>query len=287
MGALYDPPKRAEGINLTHRMRFLTLVLFTVGMVASATAIVGPVGVSRGDPVQGACNTESLTADFASRDKLPQSDDPPAEWYHKGAGGHYANQGWGPEARALPPPSIPQDAGCDATAWKKARILAVAKRYIYSPGNPLGLQYRHHHIPGWDPPTSTYAGAPEENPDTDAPNDPTAWDSGRGLDCSNFTAWVYNYGLGIKFSGDVHQQYDGTAGRMGRRIPKEGPFEPGDLVYLHPDKSDSQASHVVIYIDDQHIIDSRVNIQNVVGIQIRNRVGWYRDAVLSAWRPID
>lgn len=52
-------------------------------------------------------------------------------------------------------------------------------------------------------------------------------------------------------------------------------------------RSDLFASHVVIYIDDQHVIDSRVNAQNVIGVQIRNRLGWYRDAVLGAWRPID
>src|SRR6202012_5586272 len=125
-------------------------------------------------------------------------------------------------------------------------------------------QYRHHHIPGWEPPTATYAGAPPENPDTDAPQDATAWDAGSGLDCSNFTAWVYNYGLGIKFGGNVHQQADGTAGPMGRRIPAAGPFEPGDLIYLHPDAQASQASHVVIYLDDGHIIDSRVKAQNRV-----------------------
>jgi hypothetical protein len=42
---------------------------------------------------------------------------------------------------------------------------------------------------------------------------------------------------------------------------------------------------VVIYIDDQHIIDVRVNAQNLVGVQVRERRGWYRDAVLGGWRP--
>ena len=272
---------------MPHRMKFLVLVLFSLCMTGSAVALGGPVGLSRGETGEASCNRDSLTADFASRDALPQTQDPPAEWYRTDAEGHYLNRGWGPQANALPPPDIPQDAGCDFTTWKQERILAVAMRYIYAPDNPLGLQYRHHHIPGWDPPSSTYAGAAGENPDNDAPRGLAAWDAGQGLDCSNFTAWVYNYGLGIKFSGDVHQQYDGTAGPMGRRIPQEGPFEPGDLIYLHPNGNKSEASHVVVYIDDQHIIDSRVNAQNVVGVQIRNRLGWYRDAVLAAWRPID
>ncbi|QNI07270.1 C40 family peptidase [Mycobacterium kubicae] len=232
------------------------------------------------------CTWASLTADFAGRDAQPQTLDPPTEWYRTDAQGHYANHGWGPRAVALPPPVIPQDAGCDSATWKRERILAVAMRYVYSPDNPLGLQYRHHHIPAWEPPTSTYAGASSENPDPDAPPGLSAWDAGPGLDCSNFTAWVYNYGLGIKFGGNVHQQWDGSAGPMGLRISREGPFQPGDLIFLHPDATAQQASHVVIYIDDGHIIDSRVNAQNRLGVQVRNRQGWYRDAVLGGWRPI-
>lgn len=273
---------------MTHLVKLPIPLLFAV-CVAGSVSTGGPVGVSRGDSGAAypfSCPRDSLTADFASRDALPQSPVPLSDWYRTSAEGHYLNQGWGPAADALPAPAIPRGAGCDANTWKRERILATAMRYIYSPDNALGLQYRHHHIPGWDPPASTHAGAVEENPDTDTPNEPVAWSAGRGLDCSNFTAWVYNYGLGIKFNGDVHQQYDGKAGPMGTRIPKDGSFAPGDLIYLHPNGSESQASHVVIYIDDQHIIDSRVSAQNVVGVQIRNRQGWYRSAVLGAWRPI-
>lgn len=271
-------------------MRFFVLVL-CVGLFAGPSLAVGAsAGLARAEP--GAqpyaftCNQASLSADFASRDELPQTQVPPADWYQTDADGHYSNRGWGPRADTLPPPAVPDDAGCAPTTWMQERILTVAMRYINSPDNPLGLQYRHHHIPGWDPSNSTFAGAPEENPDTDVPDGLTAWDAGRGLDCSNFTAWVYNYGLGIKFDGDVHHQFAGTAGPMGQRIPQDGPFEPGDLIFLHPDGNTNQASHVVIYIDDQHIIDSRVNAQNLVGVQIRSREGWYRGAVLSAWRPI-
>jgi hypothetical protein len=42
----------------------------------------------------------------------------------------------------------------------------------------------------------------------------------------------------------------------------------------------------VIFIDDNHIIDSRLNAQNVAGVQVRDRQGWYRTAVLGGWRPI-
>jgi cell wall-associated NlpC family hydrolase len=270
------------------RTKIAALTLSVGCALTSTTAACGPTGLVQADRVDYpfTCNRASLTADFADRDGMPQAREAVSAWYRKGTSGHYLNNGWGPVAEALPAPVIPSDADCDAATWKRERILAVAMRYIYGPGNPLGLQYRHHHIPGWNPPTSTYAGAADENSDPDASPALTAWESGQGLDCSNFTAWVYNYGLGIKFNGNVHRQYDGTAGPMGSPIPREGPFEAADLIFLHPNENPDDASHVVIFIDDQHILDSRLNAQNVVGVQVRHRIGWYRDAVLSAWRPI-
>lgn len=47
----------------------------------------------------------------------------------------------------------------------------------------------------------------------------------------------------------------------------------GDLLYLHPAGDTTKASHVVIFIDDNRIIDSRLNTQNVAGIQVRQRDG--------------
>ena len=84
----------------------------------------------------------------------------------------------------------------------------------------------------------------------------------------------------------MSKQYAGTAGPMGQRIAAEGPLQPGDPLYLHPDGNNTVASHVVIYIDDDHVVDSRVDTQNVAGIQVRQREGWYRTAVLGGWRPI-
>lgn len=273
-----------------HRLAFRVRVLFVACALGIAMAAVWPAGVSHADTSQPSypysCEQDSLTADFAARDALPQTQVPPAQWYQTNADGHYVNQGWGPVADTLPAPEIPANAGCDATTWKQERVLAVAMRYVNSPDNPLGLQYRHHHIPGWNPTTSTYASAAGENPDVDASDKTIEWAAGPGLDCSNFTAWVYNYGLGIKFSGDVRQQFAGTAGPMGQAVSGVGPFQPGDLIFLHPNGNSNEASHVVIFIDDQHVIDSRVDAQNLVGVQIRKREGWYRTAALSAYRPI-
>lgn len=262
--------------------RILAAVVSAAGLLVS-----GPAGHSVGEPgYLFSCERGSLTADFASRDALPQSVEPVSGWYETNSRGRYLNGGWGPRANVFPPPAIPADTGCDPITWKRERVIAVAMRYTNTPDNPLGLQYRHHHVPGWAPQDSTYPGTNGQNADVDDPQDRPAWAAGPGLDCSNYTAWVYNYGLGIKFSGDVHRQADGTAGPMGSWIPASGPFEPGDLIFLHPNGNADVASHVAIYLDDQHVIDSRVSAQNALGVQIRNRVGWYRDATLGAWRPI-
>ena len=255
----------------------------TVAVVLIAVTTT-PAASAAGFDYAFTCNQASLTADFGQRDAMPHSETPPADWYRQ-RDGHYINGGWGPAAAALPAVAVPPGAGCEATTWKQERILSAALHYVNDPGNPQGLQYRHHHIPDWDPPTSTASAAAERSEEQDGQSSET-WGPGRGLDCSNFTAWVYNFGLGIKFGGSVTKQWAGTAGPMGQRIPAEGPFQPGDLLYLHPDGDTTKASHVVIFIDDNHIIDSRLNIQGVAGIQVRQREGWYRTAVLGGWRPI-
>ena len=250
--------------------------------------LIGPVAAADpGEPSLGyqfRCNQTSLIADFTTRDALAPSDTPPSAWYLKN-NGQYLNVGWGPRAATFSRISVPADAGCDSRTWQQERILATALHYLNVAGNPQALQYRHHHIPQWDPQSSTSPSGGADSIDSEG-RSPQTWAAGQGLDCSNFTAWVYNYGLGIKFGGNVHDQYAGTAGSMGQRIPAQGPFEPGDLVYLHPDATADEISHVVIFVDDDHIIDSRLNAQNLSGVQIRTRDGWYRTAVVGGWRPI-
>jgi len=183
----------------------------------------------------------SLTADFAQRDSLPQSDVPQSDWYSNPKLGS-----WGPHPTQYPPVKVPD--GCDPVQWKRARIVAVAKKYI-------GLPYKHHHIPAW---------SPEEGP---------------GLDCSNFTSWVYNYGLGIKFNSDIHKQSGAQA--PGRLLKPDEPFAPGDLLYIL--KGDrSEVSHVVIWLDEGHIIDSHKG-----SVQVRDFVGWYKTHLDHAQRVIE
>ena len=195
---------------------------------------------------------EESTAGLADRDRLPQSALPLSEWYQEKMKGT-----WGPRAVMYPPVTAP--AGVDPVSWKRARIIAVAKQYA-------GLRYQHHHIPAWSPPeswTSRLGGL--ESP---------------GLDCSNFAAWIYNYGLGVKFTGAIEDQASGP-NAPGRRLEKGEEFAPGDLLFiLQQDRT--RVSHVVVYIDETHVIDSHGK-----GVQVRPFSGWYRSHLSHARRIIE
>jgi cell wall-associated NlpC family hydrolase len=209
--------------------------------------------VLAGAPVLAALPVElepTLTADFSERDRLPQSPMPVSDWYRASLQGT-----WGPHAAPFPPVSVPS--GADAVAWKRARVLAVAKHY-------LGLPYRHHHIPGWAPPWPGREGAAES----------------AGLDCSNFTSWVYNYGLGVKFDSAIDAQANGPTA-PGRLLAPGEAFEPGDLLFIE-DLARTKATHVVIFIDAGHIIDD-----HGAGVQIRPFAGWYRKSFSHARRIIE
>lgn len=151
---------------------------------------------------------------------------------------------WGPKPASYPAPQIPAD--CDSIKWQQQRIIAVAEKYI-------GLPYKHHHTPGF--------------------ND----GNGQGLDCSNFTSWVYNYGLGIKINSDITKQSN-TAGRL---LTENEPLQPGDLLFIRT-IDDSRISHVVIYIDPNHIIDDHGS-----GVKIREFKGWYKNHFAYARRIIN
>jgi len=156
---------------------------------------------------------------------------------------------WGPHPPLFPPPKIPE--GEDPILWMRKRVVEIAKRYI-------GLPYQHHHVPSW-----------------------LCKNTGLGLDCSNYTSWVYNYALGIKITSHCQWQADSEHSK-GRRLEKDEKLEPGDLLFI--EKGDrSYVSHVAIYVGDGKIIDSRGN----GGIQIRDYAGWYKSHHVFTRRLIE
>ena len=128
----------------------------------------------------------------------------------------------------------------DSVIWRRDRVITVAKKYI-------GLPYRHKHTPMMG-----------------------------GMDCSNFTSWVYNYGLGIRFVSNVEDQ----AEVMGRLLSITEPLQKGDLIYLWSEDH-TRISHVAIYIDENHVIDSTgpgVDVRPFDG-KYKNRFAWARRVI--------
>lgn len=145
---------------------------------------------------------------------------------------------WGPSPRTYPP--LP-----GAEAWpverKRERVIAAALRFV-------GYGYQHHHIPDWDPPSEwpwkpTCAGA-----------------NGKGVDCSNFTGFVYNLGFGLRMSTEVEHQ---SAERWARgpgpsqtllhhvALPDSyqqriNALRTGDLLYIK--NRGGNISHVVLWV---------------------------------------
>lgn len=162
-----------------------------------------------------------------------------AEWYS----GHIKKQygHWGPPAKHY---AAPNDVAGRSLEWRRERVIAVAMRFI-------GYTYQHHHVPDWNPP----AGWPWA--------EVAAGHNGKGVDCSNFSAFVYNLGFGIKPSGAIGKQAETL------NIPGPGPgkmthaeritlpkthdgvvktLHTGDLLYVRNRKGN--LAHVVLWVGD-------------------------------------
>lgn len=128
------------------------------------------------------------------------------------------NMPWGPEQVTYPRTQVPEQFKDRARVWYAERLVAVAASMV-------GYYYRHHHRPDWNPQQSWYtewnepsnkfsqtiqqevqavkqgqAGAEQQLQKTLA-----TW-VGKGLDCSNFTRFIFNYALGIQLNSQTDIQ---------------------------------------------------------------------------------
>lgn len=203
-------------------------------------AYVSPYGLSFTVP------PALLTADFARtprNDPRAEGEIPYHRWYDRASyAAGLVTPAWGPVARRYPRPTSP--AGVDARVWKRERVVAAAARFI-------GYDYQHHHVPDFDPgPTWPWL---HVNSGT----------NGKGVDCSNFTSFCYNYGLGLKLPTAIGKQAEMAAVDeiVAERLSVEPslpgvptPYaalcevlKPGDLLFIR--KADgSRISHVIMWV---------------------------------------
>lgn len=146
---------------------------------------------------------------------------------------------FGPAAKHF---SAPTGLSSKTPQWSRERVIAAGMRFI-------GYTYQHHHVPDWDPPSEWPRSKEQTTP------------VGKGLDCSNFTAFAYNLALGIKPGGEVKGQSEMTevSGPGPNRtipvkrieLPKsyddfERTLQTGDLLYIKNTKG--TLSHVVLWV---------------------------------------
>ena len=112
-----------------------------------------------------------------------------------------------------------------------------------------GYGYQHHHVPDWQPP----AGWPWK--------ETAVGHNGKGVDCSNFSSFVYNIGFGIKPTSAIKEQAErrempgpgeGRTTAQHIELPKAyddlvKTLRTGDLVFIKgSDKG--HVTHVVLWV---------------------------------------
>lgn len=228
---------------------------------------------------------EELIADLLKgprSDVKDQSSVKYQSWYDLNTRKRYGS--WGPPAKHYTAPALMTGKSSD---WLRERVIATALRFV-------GLPYQHHHIPEWSPPPDW-----PKSSETKSENSP-------GLDCSNFTAFVYNLALGIKPSGGISEQgamteCDGPGPNRtlkAKRLEKPESIEDavkalktGDLLYITTSDG-SKIAHVVLWVGgigqnpngEPLIIDSTgeggrdsagATIPNGVYLRPLRTSGWY------------
>lgn len=187
---------------------------------------------------------EDLTFDFGEsprNDWKLEAEMPYSDWYTEKTKDEFGS--WGPHAAQYP---AVQDLNKKGKIWIQERLVATAEKFI-------GYHYQHHHIPDWLPPLNW----PWKNV--------SFGQNSKGIDCSDFSSFVYNYGLGIKLETDVKEQASskiisgpgGIGTVKAQIIPNPGSYqdliktlETGDLLYIRSSASDpnSDVSHVIMWL---------------------------------------
>ncbi len=238
------------------------------------TVMGAPQGGTVGATWTAACEA-SVTADLAARFLLPQTGLDKSLWKTPAAYGHLS---WGPSPVVYPTVTIPT--GCDPTMWQQKRLLASASLIVQQQFN-----YCHHYIPAWDSQGLLFAGkasycysGSNASPGAGASANSANQATQMGVDCSNFTAFLYNFAFGgIRFTGDVQSQGGTMTGAAsannygnawapgtaiarpanmtalitpGSAVYQQYPFQPGDLLFIGPTEADAlqgKISHVVMW----------------------------------------
>lgn len=219
----------------------LPMILLLIGTSAVEAQESGSGGYRSFYSVEFTVPRAELLADLERTergDPRIESEVPHGEWYSPKVRREWG--AWGPPARHYP---VPAGLERHSAEWKRERAIAVALRFV-------GYAYQHHHVPDWSPPA-------------DWPwIEVQAGRNGKGLDCSNFTSFVYNQGFGLKLNSDVAKQAELRAGEVPsyrREVPlhhvelpssmeeRVRTLRAGDLLFIRG-KPGGPITHVVLWV---------------------------------------
>lgn len=213
---------------------FGTLVLPTLAQVDERASYKSPYSISL------SFGPQDLLGDLmkgARSDPKEQSSVSHRDWSNPG--NHRRWGYWGPPARHY---SAPAGLGTRSADWMRQRVIATGMSLV-------GHSYQHHHIPAWEPSADWPVDADQKTP------------VGRGLDCSNYTSFVYNLALGIKPTsavGDQAEVSEVPGPGEGRTTPVQRIDLPesyeafpevlktGDLLFVN--STSGNVSHVVLWV---------------------------------------
>jgi cell wall-associated NlpC family hydrolase len=221
-----------------------TILAFSLITFASALTFAAPSPAQQEYVSPYSIELSAPMDELLSADQAPPRNDwhleakvPYEKWYSREVRKDFG--AWGPSARQFP--RLEREGGL---GWKRQRLLAVAYKYV-------GLPYQHHHIPDWDPPA-------------DWPWKEVAFGrNSKGVDCSDFTSWIYNYGLGIKLDTGIQKQAEteqiagpgGDGGINVHTLRDDNGYDDlvrklkaGDLLYIKNDKGN--VAHVIMWLGE-------------------------------------
>ncbi len=210
---------------------------------------------------------------------------PQSGWYSEKNRKNWTS--WGPR-----PPPYSEWQGPSDSSLRRQRLLGFARRFI-------GTVYQHHHNPFWNPYDHGFTSDPAGGKDLYWPWSPVTIGRGTaGIDCSDFSAYIYNLALGIQMTTNVADQANNSTGihtssgtqiiPLVMEVPnvagttrsnKPGDladfikgFLPGDLLYVRnlkggdiADRKVGEVSHVVIWLGEfGRMADGSVSPQPLV-----------------------
>jgi hypothetical protein len=187
------------------------------------------------------CNT-SVSNDFNQRDQVKGD-----------LNCDNGNNSWGPEAPILNlNVNIPNS--CFREKWQQNRVLRIIEKF-----HRMNLNYCHHHNPYWEPTkdsqkvpiSSGEGGSVGTCSDAKTNGDPNLmrW---KGIDCTHWISWVYNYGFNahlVSLTGNQSCGPDAPGVVLPYTADDQDKFNPGDILFIAKNSSDKtwQISHGILW----------------------------------------